>query len=84
MRIAVSGNPAQNLFAEVLDPLEKHGAPLDTTWGLVKTLFFTNKNLMPGRTYVNIHDKARRFRAIKFNSKPVYTACKVNYSSYSV
>ncbi|XP_021916565.1 probable cytosolic oligopeptidase A isoform X2 [Zootermopsis nevadensis] len=72
----LKGNPAQNLFAEVLDPLEKHGAPLDTTWGLVKTLFFTNKNLMPGRTYVNIHDKARRFRAIKFNSKPVYTACK--------
>jgi oligopeptidase A len=77
----VSENPAQNVFADVLDPLEKHGAPLDTTWGLVKTLYLTKKDLMPVRVYVNIHDKARRSRALKFNSEPIYTACKVKYFS---
>jgi hypothetical protein len=80
VHIVVSENPARNVFAEVLDPLEKHGAPLDTTWGLMKTLYLTNKDLMPGRTYVTIHDKARQSRAVKFNSEPVYRACKVKYS----
>lgn len=79
--IVVSENPTQNVFADVLDPLEKHGAPLDTTWGLVKTLYLTNKDLMPVRVYVNIHNKARRSRALKFNSEPIYTACKVKYLS---
>jgi hypothetical protein len=83
MHIVVSENPAQNVFTDVLDPLEKHGAPLDTTWGLVKTLYLTNKDLIPGRVYVNIHGKARRSRAVKFISEPVYTACKVKYLSYS-
>ncbi|PNF35225.1 hypothetical protein B7P43_G06868 [Cryptotermes secundus] len=69
-------NPTQNVFADVLDPLEKHGAPLDTTWGLVKTLYLTNKDLMPVRVYVNIHNKARQSRALKFSSEPIYTACK--------
>ncbi|XP_069701808.1 uncharacterized protein [Periplaneta americana] len=67
---------AQNVFVNVLDPLEMSGAPLDTTWGLVKTLYLTNKDLMPVKTYVTIHDQARRSRAMKFNSEPVYTACK--------
>jgi oligopeptidase A len=83
MLSVVSENPAQNVFVEVLDPLEKYGAPLDTTWGLVKTLYLTNKDLMPVRAYVSIHDKARRFRALKFNSEPIYAACKVKYLCYS-
>jgi hypothetical protein len=81
--ILISENPAQNVFAEVLNPLEEHGALLDTTWGLVKTLYLTNKDLMPVREYVKIHDKARQSRAVKFNIDPVYTACKVKYLSYS-
>jgi oligopeptidase A len=79
--VVISENPAQNVFVEVLDPLEKHGAPLDTTWGLVKTLYLTNKNLMPAKAYVNIHDKARQSRAVKFNSECIYEACKVKYLS---
>ena len=79
MTHSVPENPTQNVFVEVLDPLEKYGAPLDTTWCLVKTLFLTNKDLMPVRAYVSIHDKARRSRALKFNSEPIYTACKVKY-----
>jgi hypothetical protein len=81
---SVPDNPAQNVFMEVLDPLEKYGAPLDTTWGLVKTLYLTNKDLMPVRAYVNIHDKARRSRALKFNSEPIYAACKGKYLSWVV
>ena len=75
-------NPTKNVFMEVLDPLEKYGAPLDTTWGLVKTLYLANKDLMPVRAYVSIHDKARRSRALKFNSEHIYSACKVKYLFY--
>ena len=82
MTHCVPENATQDVFVEVLDPLEKYGAPLDTTWGLVKTLYLANKDLMPVRSYVSIHDKARRSRALKFNSEPIYAACKVKYLFY--
>nr|CAD7592199.1 unnamed protein product [Timema genevievae] len=74
-KLKASGSPPQ-LFPNVLDPLEVLGAPLDTTWGLVKTLYLTNSKLMPTNCYMGIHDRARRARATKFNSLPIYTACK--------
>ncbi|CAG2061797.1 unnamed protein product [Timema podura] len=74
-KLKASGSPPQ-LFPDVLDPLEVLGAPLDTTWGLVKTLYLTNSKLMPTNCYMGIHDRARRARATKFNSLPIYTACK--------
>lgn len=36
----------KDLFAEVFDPLEKIASPLDTTWGLAKTLYLGNSTLM--------------------------------------
>nr|CAD7194025.1 unnamed protein product [Timema douglasi] len=74
-KIKDSGSPPR-LFPDVLDPLEILGAHLDTTWGLVKTLYLTNSKLMPTNCYMGIHDRARRARATKFNSLPIYTACK--------
>ncbi|PSN57744.1 hypothetical protein C0J52_00283 [Blattella germanica] len=68
--------PVQNIFEDVLDPLERAGASLETTWGLAKSLYLVNKDLMPVKAYMSIHEQARRARASKFNSKPIYEACK--------
>ena len=64
------------LFKDVLNPLEEIASPLDTTWGLAKTLYLGNSSLMPTKSYLTIHDRARRVRASKFNSLPIYYAIK--------
>lgn len=66
----------KDLFAEVFNPLEEIASPLDTTWGLAKTLYLGNNTLMPTKSYLTIHDRARRVRASKFNSLPIYYAVK--------
>ena len=60
-----------------MDPLEKLGAPLDTAWGVARTLYVTDSERMPSDTYKQIHNRARKARALKFQSKPIYEACKV-------
>lgn len=66
----------KDLFNDVFNPLEEIASPLDTTWGLAKTLYLGNSTLMPTKSYLTIHDRARRVRASKFNSLPVYYAVK--------
>lgn len=66
----------KELFKEVFDPLEEITSPLDTTWGLAKTLYLGNSIAMPTKSYLTIHDRARRVRAGKFNSLPIYNAIK--------
>ena len=60
-----------------MDPLEKLGAPLDTAWGVARTLYVTDSERMSSDTYKQIHNRARKARALKFQSKPIYEACKV-------
>lgn len=66
----------KDLFGDVFNPLEEIASPLDTTWGLAKTLYLGNSTLMPTKSYLTIHDRARRVRASKFNSLPIYYAVK--------
>lgn len=73
----------KDLFAEIFNPLEEIASPLDTTWGLAKTLYLGNSTLMPTKSYLTIHDRARRVRASKFNSLPIYYAVKAAQSNSS-
>lgn len=81
LEISLSGqpNPPKDIFKEVIDPLEKFWAPLETTWGLAKTLYLGNSSLMPTKSFTAIHDRAQRARVTKFNSLPIYTAIKAVY-----
>jgi oligopeptidase A len=68
-----------------MDPIEKLSAPLDAAWGVARTLYVTDSEKMPSETYKQIHKRARKSRSLKFQSKPIYEACKVtmqncNYS----
>lgn len=73
--------PPSNVFQSVINPIESAGISLDTTWGIAKTLYLGNQGLMPTKSYMTIHDRARRARSTKFNSKLIYTACKAELES---
>lgn len=66
-----------DLFSEVLDPIEKLGESLDSTWGVLKTLYMTNEKLIPSKCYKSIHERAGKARSLKFNSIHIHKACKV-------
>jgi len=59
-----------------LHPIEEAYLPLETTWGIAKTLYFGNQSLMPTKCYVGIHERATRAIASKFGSAPLFRACK--------
>lgn len=66
----------KDIFSEVINPLEQISNPMETTWGLAKTLYLGNSSLMPTKSYLTIHERARKARATKFNSLPVYFSIK--------
>ncbi|XP_015523020.2 probable cytosolic oligopeptidase A [Neodiprion lecontei] len=65
-----------DIFNDVLNPMDDLAIPLDTTWGLAKTLYLGNQSLMPTKCYMNIHERARNARSSKYIIKPIYQACK--------
>lgn len=67
-------NEASDVFKEIIEPIENEFSPLETTWGLAKTIYLGNSTLMPTKSYLSIHDRARKATAMKFNSLPIYTA----------
>lgn len=71
--------PCDNVFEEVFKPLEELGTSLEKTWGLSKTLYLGNSTLMPTSSYMSIHDRARRARVTKYNSKEIYNAVKSEF-----
>ncbi|XP_075147549.1 oligopeptidase A [Haematobia irritans] len=48
--------------------------PLDTTWGIAKALYLGNSTLIPTKTYMNIHERARNARASRFCNKTLFQA----------
>lgn len=71
----------QGLYNNVLNNLEHMAAPLDTTWGLAKTLYLGHRSLMPTKCYLTIHERAKRARATKFNSPEIYNLFKTEYNN---
>lgn len=72
----ILGNKKIDIFKDVLDPIEKLEMPLQTTWGISKTLYLGNQSLMPTKCYFSIHKRAWQAISYKYNSKPIYEACK--------
>ncbi|EDW84732.1 uncharacterized protein Dwil_GK12976 [Drosophila willistoni] len=61
---------SSNIFAD----LDAVTGPLETTWGVAKALYLGNSTLIPTKSYMNIHERARNARAAKFCNKIVYQA----------
>lgn len=81
---SLAERPTIDIFEDVLNPLENLSVPLDTTWGLSKTLYLGNSSLIPTKSYLTIHDRARRARSSKFNSVPIYNAVKAELEKEGV
>lgn len=69
-----NNNEVSDVFKELIEPIEKEFSPLETTWGLAKTIYLGNSTLMPTKSYLSIHDRARKATAMKFNSMPIFRA----------
>lgn len=65
-----------DVIKEILEPLEKLGGPLDTSWGVLKTLYLADQKLMPSFNYISVHERARRARSSKFYSVAIYNCFK--------
>ncbi|XP_053678192.1 uncharacterized protein LOC128728589 [Anopheles nili] len=66
----------EDVIKDIIMPLEATGAPLETTWGIAKTLYLGNSSRMPTKSYLTIHERARGARRAKFNSLPIYRTLK--------
>ncbi|XP_310873.6 uncharacterized protein LOC1272008 [Anopheles gambiae] len=73
---AGTGPPVTDVIKDIILPLEATGAPLETTWGIAKTLYLGNSSRMPTKSYLTIHERARGARRAKFNSVPIYRTLK--------
>ncbi|KAH8383973.1 hypothetical protein KR009_011553 [Drosophila setifemur] len=65
---------AGSIFRE----LDTVTGPLETTWGVAKALYLGNSTLIPTKSYMNIHERARNARAAKFCNQTVYKALQEN------
>ncbi|KAH8256370.1 hypothetical protein KR032_004821 [Drosophila birchii] len=60
--------------AGIFRELDAVTGPLETTWGVGKALYLGNSTLIPTKSYMNIHERARNARAAKFCNPTVYKA----------
>jgi len=67
-----------DLFKDVLEPIENLSLKFDQMWAVLKTLYLADMSVMPARIYYPIHNKACMSHTTKYNSKPIYEACKVS------
>jgi len=78
VKIVFFTEPGANItFESLMEPLERLSAPLDTVWGVAKTLYVTDNQVMPSEVYHKIHNRAFKARSMKYQSRPIYEACKV-------
>ncbi|XP_058445531.1 uncharacterized protein LOC131426664 [Malaya genurostris] len=73
---AADGAPGLDPIKDIFVPIETVSVPLETTWGVAKTLYLGNSSKMPTKSYMTIHERARSARSRKFNSLPIYRALK--------
>ncbi|XP_075224598.1 uncharacterized protein LOC142326199 [Lycorma delicatula] len=61
---------------KVVLPLQRPCISLETTWGIVKTIFFADNDKLHGNRYLSLHSRAHRAQYSRFNSQPIYKASK--------
>ncbi|KAK0163532.1 hypothetical protein PV327_007205 [Microctonus hyperodae] len=72
----IQGKQNVDIVNDVLNPIEELNLPLETTWGIAKSLYFGNQSLMPTKYYECIHNRMIKARSVKFNNLSLYKACK--------
>nr|XP_033342606.1 probable cytosolic oligopeptidase A [Megalopta genalis]XP_033342607.1 probable cytosolic oligopeptidase A [Megalopta genalis]XP_033342608.1 probable cytosolic oligopeptidase A [Megalopta genalis] len=67
---------AENLFQNVLNPIEQMYTSLYITWGIAKILYLGNHSGMPTECYLGIHERARKALGSRYTNVSIYQACK--------
>lgn len=65
---------SKQVFEQVIIPIEQVFAPMEATWGVAKTLYLGNSSLMPTKSYLSIHERARKAASLKFNNPLIFKA----------
>lgn len=66
-------------FDSIVGELDHLESPLNSAWSNVKILYTVKNHEMNTNAYLKIHERARKARVHKFQSRPIYEACKVCY-----
>lgn len=61
---------------KIINPIELAESELQATWALAKTLYFSNTEAMPVKSYVVMHQRAHRAELAKFNSLRIFNLMK--------
>lgn len=70
----ISNSSLNNAVEDIFNPIERLQSSLEATWGVAKTLYFGNSTLMPTKSYLTIHERARRATSLRFNSYPIWNS----------
>ncbi|XP_018018328.1 probable cytosolic oligopeptidase A isoform X3 [Hyalella azteca] len=73
----IRDKPKSVSFDTVLKPLDALDAQLNFGWSTAKVLYIARQDKLPQKTYLGLHERARKARVQKFQSLPIYKACKV-------
>ncbi|XP_029042450.2 LOW QUALITY PROTEIN: probable cytosolic oligopeptidase A [Osmia bicornis bicornis] len=73
-----------NLFKNIINPIEEMSTSLSSTWGIAKVLYVGNQSKMPTQYYISINNRARNALANKYVSKPIYEACKSVINNHEI
>lgn len=65
-----------NVFTDLLNPIEESQVPLESTWGVTRTLFFGDSRRMYGHFFPNIDRRIRTAFGSKYCNKKIFEACK--------
>lgn len=63
-------------FSNVLEPIESADKELVASWGLAKTVFHANGVVFPAKSFLSLHQRARKANITKYRSQPIYEAMK--------
>lgn len=66
-------------YEDIVDKLDELALPLDAAWGVLKTFALVDNTIVNADSYSKVHDRARKAKTKRMQSKPIYNAMKVQY-----
>lgn len=66
-----------DFFDNILEPIETTDKELVVSWGLAKTILHGNNVVFPTKSFLSLHQRARKANLSKYRSRPIYEAIKI-------
>lgn len=72
----IRSDPKAVTFSNVFDNLDSLDSRLNLGWSAAKILHIARQDMLPLKTYLSLHERARKARVHKFQSLSIYNSCK--------